>query len=63
MTAFQIGDGVEFDGRLFTVSGVSPMSVRPPVAHLVDVETGERLEVPTEQLTRPDRTEPSDRSG
>lgn len=59
MAFIHIGDRVEFNGRTFTVSGVSPMSVRPPVAHLAHAETGEQLEVPAEQLKWLD-TEPSD---
>jgi hypothetical protein len=50
MTVLHIGDRVEFNGRTFTVRGVSPMSVRPPVAHLAHTETGEQLEVPAEEL-------------
>lgn len=54
MTEVRIGDRVTFKARAFVVSGVSPMSVTSRVVHLVDAETGERLDVPAEEL-EPDR--------
>jgi len=57
MSDFRIGDRVVFRDRVCVVRGVSPMSVTPPVAHLVCAETGERFEVPPEELVRPERPE------
>jgi hypothetical protein len=52
MTTFRIGDQVVFNARTYEVLGVTPVSVSPPMVHLVDAEKGECLEVAIEDLER-----------
>jgi hypothetical protein len=45
-----VGDRVIFHGETLVVSGFMPMSIVPQLAYLDDPATGERLEVPMEEL-------------
>ena len=51
----RIGDRIVFRARAHVVSGISPMSVTPAVVHLIDPETGERFEIPRDQLVLPEQ--------
>jgi hypothetical protein len=46
----RIGDLVIWRGRSYRLLGFDPMSVADPRAHLEDLETGERVLVPTDEL-------------
>jgi hypothetical protein len=46
----RIGDHVAYDGRLYVVLGLDPMSVPGRRVDLEDVETGERRRVPLAEL-------------
>ena len=46
----RIGDHVMYDGRLYVVVGLDPMSVPGRRVDLEDVETGERRRVPLAEL-------------
>jgi hypothetical protein len=46
----RIGDLVIWRGRLYRLLGFDPMSMAERRAHLEDLETGERLLVPADEL-------------
>ncbi len=46
----QIGDKVSWEGRLYELLGVDPMSVPEPHAWLADPRTGEQIRVPLESI-------------
>jgi hypothetical protein len=48
----RIGDEVTIGGRLYVVRGFDPMSVPERRVDLEDVETGERVRVPLDELER-----------
>jgi hypothetical protein len=48
--AMRIGDPVLYDGKLFVLRGMEPMSVDERKAELEDPETGERLRVPWDEI-------------
>ena len=50
-----IGDLVQYDGNLYVLRGVEPMSVDERKAELEDPATGERLRVPFAELEEPPR--------
>jgi hypothetical protein len=64
MRDFHIGDRVTLSGRAFYVRGLSPMSAPRRSIQLEDAETGERIEVPVDEIARalsgPLPGEPSD---
>ena len=49
----RIGDPVLYDGKLYVLRGVEPMSVDERKAELEDPETGERLRVPWAEVEEP----------
>jgi hypothetical protein len=51
--AMRIGDPVLYDGRLYLLRGMEPMSVDERKAELEDPETGERLRVPWDEIEEP----------
>jgi hypothetical protein len=50
MTDIRVGDDVTFNGRLYRVRGISPMSASPRRVLLEDVETGENVEAPLDEI-------------
>jgi hypothetical protein len=50
MTDIHVGDDVTYDGRVYRVRGISPMSASPRRVLLADVETGENVEAPLDDL-------------
>jgi hypothetical protein len=64
MRDFHIGDRVTFSDRAFYVRGLSPMSAPRRSIQLEDAQTGERIEVPVDELARassgPRPPEPAD---
>jgi len=50
MTDIRVGDDVTFNGRVYRVRGISPMSASPRRVLLEDVETGENVEAPLDEL-------------
>lgn len=50
MTDIRVGDDVTYDGRVYRVRGISPMSASPRRVLLEDVETGENVEAPLDDL-------------
>ena len=46
----QLGDLVDYRGRLHVIRGVTPMSVRPFRIEIEDVETGARRWVPRREV-------------
>jgi hypothetical protein len=50
MVELCIGERVSLGGRVFVVHGFTPLSVSPGRVHLEDVETGEWLEVSTNDV-------------
>jgi len=50
MTDIRVGDDVTFDGRVYRVRGISPMSASPRRVLLEDVETGEDVEAPLDDI-------------
>jgi hypothetical protein len=51
--AMRIGDSVLYDGKLYVLRGVEPMSVDERKAELEDPDTGERLRVPWDEIEEP----------
>ena len=49
----RIGDSVLYDGKLYVLRGVEPMSVDERKAELEDPQTGERLRVPWDEIEEP----------
>jgi hypothetical protein len=45
-----IGDKVIWCGRVYVLKGLDPMSVPGRLAELEDVDTGERVRVPVDEL-------------
>ncbi|MGH2971589.1 MAG: hypothetical protein ACRDLE_05570 [Gaiellaceae bacterium] len=45
-----MGDDVTFNGRVYRVRGISPMSASPRRVLLEDVETSENVEAPLDDL-------------
>ena len=50
MTDIRVGDDVTYDGRVYRVRGISPMSASPRRVLLEDTETGENVEAPLDDL-------------
>ncbi len=50
MTDIHVGDDVTFNGRVYRVRGISPMSASPRRVLLEDVETSENVEAPLDDL-------------
>lgn len=50
MTDIHVGDEVTYDGRVYRVRGISPMSASPRRVLLEDVETSEDVEAPLDDL-------------
>jgi hypothetical protein len=50
MTDIRVGDDVTFNGRVYRVRGISPMSASPRRVLLQDVETDEDVEAPLDDL-------------
>lgn len=50
MTDIRVGDDVTFNGRVYRVRGISPMSASPRRVLLEDVETGENVEAPLDEI-------------
>ena len=50
MTDIRVGDDVTYDGRVYRVRGISPMSASPRRVLLEDAETGENVEAPLDEL-------------
>ena len=48
--AMKVGDHVIWNGRLYVLRGVEPMSLPGRQAELEDAETGERIRVAVEEL-------------
>jgi hypothetical protein len=48
-----LGDLVIYDGKLYVLRGVEPMSVDARKAELEDTVTGERLRVPWAEVEEP----------
>ena len=48
--AMRIGDLVLYDGKLYVLRGVEPMSVDERKAELEDPDTGARLRVPWDEI-------------
>jgi len=46
----QIGETVIWNGRRVTLLGLEPMSVPARLAHVLDEDTGEELDVPFDEL-------------
>ncbi len=51
--AMRIGDPVLFDGKLYVLRGVEPMSVDERQAELEDPDTGKRVRVPWDEIEEP----------
>ena len=51
--AMRIGDQVLYDGRLYVLRGVEPMSVDERKCEIEDPETGERLKVLWDEIEEP----------
>ncbi len=51
--AMNIGDFVLYDGKLYVLRGVEPMSVHERKAEIEDPVTGERLRVPWDEIEEP----------
>ena len=49
----RIGDLVLYDGKLYVLRGVEPMSVDERKAELEDPDTGKRLRVPWAEIEEP----------
>ncbi|MGZ4379803.1 MAG: hypothetical protein ACXVZ2_07725 [Gaiellaceae bacterium] len=49
----RIGDQVLYDGRLYVLRGVEPMSVDERKCEIEDPETGERLKVLWDEIEEP----------
>ena len=50
MTDIHVGDDVTYDGRVFRVRGISPMSASPRRVLLEDAVTGENVEAPLDDI-------------
>jgi hypothetical protein len=50
MMEIHVGDLVTYEGRVLRVRGISPMSASPRRVLLEDVDTGEDIEAPLEEL-------------
>ena len=51
--AMRIGDSVLYDGKLYVLRGVEPMSVDERKAELEDPDTGKRVRVPWDEIEEP----------
>ena len=51
--AMRIGDPVVYDGKLYVLRGVEPMSVDERKAELEDPDTGKRLKVLWDEVEEP----------
>jgi hypothetical protein len=58
-----IGDHVLHRGRRYRLRGIDPMSVSDRRAELEDLETGERVRVPLDEVEPADPAEPDASSG
>jgi hypothetical protein len=54
MTDIRVGDDVTLNGRVYRVRGISPMSASPRRVLLEDVETGENVEAPLDEIDQLD---------
>ena len=52
--AMKIGELVTYEGRSYVLRGLDPMGVPNRRAELEDVETGERLVVPLDEVSQRD---------
>jgi len=50
MSDIHVGDDATFNGHVFNVRGLSPMSATPRRVLLEDRETGETIEAPLDEL-------------
>lgn len=50
MTDIHVGDEVTYEGRVYRVRGISPMSASPRRVLLEDVESSEAVEAPLDDL-------------
>lgn len=50
MVDIHVGDLFTYEGRVLRVRGISPMSASPRRVLLEDVETGEAVEAPVDEL-------------
>jgi len=50
MIEIKVGDLVTYDGRVLRVRGISPMSASPRRVLLEEVDTGEGVEAPLDDL-------------
>ena len=50
MTDIHVGDEVTYEGRVYRVRGISPMSASPRRVLLEDVETSANVEAPLDDL-------------
>jgi hypothetical protein len=50
MSDIHVGDEVTYEGRVYRVRGISPMSASPRRVLLDDVETNESIEAPLDDL-------------
>lgn len=50
MTEIHVGDEVTYEGRVYRVRGISPMSATPRRVLLEDVATSETVEAPLDDL-------------
>lgn len=50
MTDIHVGDEVTYEGRVYRIRGISPMSASPRRVLLEDVETSENVEAPLDDL-------------
>jgi len=53
VAAMRIGDPVLYDGRLYVLRGIEPMSVDERKAEIEDPDTGERLKVLWDEIEEP----------
>ena len=53
VAAMRIGDLVLYDGRLYVLRGIEPMSVDERKAEIEDPDTGERLKVLWDEIEEP----------
>jgi hypothetical protein len=55
----RIGDTVIWNGRRVTLLGLEPMSVPGRLAHVLDEDSGEQLDVPFDELEEGEGLAPS----
>jgi hypothetical protein len=53
VAAMRIGDPVLYDGKLYVLRGVEPMSVDERKAEIEDPDTGKRLRVLWDEIEEP----------